>query len=167
VSIEWTGTKNPSATGTGIGLDAVDIIGTLGQAVAPGYPVMRYEETHPSIVTTGTWAPAANVNRSAGSWLYSNATGSAVEFSFSGTRLELRASKAPSYGIARVIIDGVPHQMDLYSAAHANNVLGWSSGKLTDGTHTVRIEWTGTKNAASSGTGIGIDAVDIQGVLLP
>ncbi len=31
----------------------------------------------------------------------------------------------------------------------------------------MRIEWSGTKNAASSGTGIGIDALDVVGTLAP
>ncbi len=167
VSLEWTGTKNAASTGTGIGLDAIDIVGTLNQAVAPGYPIVRFEETEPSIVTTGTWAPANNAMRSGGSWIYSNTEGSALDFAFSGTRLELRVSKAPSYGVARIIVDGTPYLMDLYYAGYVNNVLGWSSGKLADGPHTVRIEWTGTKNPESSGTGIGFDAVDIQGTMTP
>ena len=31
----------------------------------------------------------------------------------------------------------------------------------------MRIEWTGTRNAASTGTGIGVDALDVVGVLSP
>jgi len=167
VSIEWSGTKNAASSGTGIGLDAVDIIGTIDQAVLPGYPVLRYEESEPSVTKLGTWITSDSVKRSGGSWLYTNTAESATEFTFSGTRVELRASKAPNYGIARVLVDGVPHNMDLYSSGYVHNVLAWSSGKLTDGTHPVRIEWTGTKNAASTGTGVGMDAVDIQGTLQP
>ncbi len=165
MSIEWTGSKHSASSGTGIGLDAVDVIGTLSQAVLPGYPIVRYEETEPSILKTGTWVTSVAAKRSAGSWLYSNSSDSATEFTFSGTRVELRASLAPNYGVARVILDGAPYSMDLYSPGYIHNALGWSSGKLPDGVHTLRIEWTGTKNAASSGTGIGMDAVDIQGVL--
>lgn len=166
VTIEWTGTKNSASTGTGIGLDAIEIVGSLRQAAAPGYPIASYEETDPSITATGAWIAADNAKRSAGSWIYSNTEGSAVEFEFSGTRLELRGSKAPNYGIARVVIDGVPYPMDLYSSGYIHNTLAFSSGKLSDGVHTVRIEWTGTANRASTGTGIGFDAADVQGVMI-
>ena len=65
----------------------------------------------------------------------------------------------------RLTIDGTSHDVDLYAPDYVNKVLAWSSGKLVDGLHTVTIEWTGTKNAASTGTGIGIDALKVQGLI--
>jgi len=165
ISIEWSGTKNASSSGTAIGLDALDVVGTMSQAVLPGYPIVRYEETEPSILKSGSWVTSVAAKRSGGSWLYSNSSGSATDLTFSGTRIEMRVAKAPNYGIARVLLDGVPYSVDMYSSGYVHNVLGWSSGKIPDGVHTLRIEWTGTKNPASTGTGIGMDAVDIQGVL--
>jgi len=165
VTIEWTGTKNGSATGTGIGIDAVDVDGTLSQAVLPGYPVVTYEETDSKIAWTGSWASSASAARSGGAWAYSNTPTSTASFTFSGTRLEYYVSKAPTYGIVRITIDGVSHNVDLYSSGYLHKALGWSSGKIADGVHTVTIEWTGSKNAASTGTGIGVDALKVQGVL--
>jgi hypothetical protein len=40
-----------------------------------------------------------------------------------------------------------------------------SVGGLSEGAHSVTVEWTGTKNAASTSTGIGLDAVDVVGAL--
>jgi hypothetical protein len=36
---------------------------------------------------------------------------------------------------------------------------------LTQGAHTMVIEWTGTKNAKSTKTNIGIDAVQVLGTV--
>jgi RHS repeat-associated protein len=54
--------------------------------------------------------------------------------------------------------------VDLYSESTAYQQSVWDTGTLTEGTHTVLIEWTGTKNEASSGTTIGVDALDITAV---
>jgi hypothetical protein len=40
----------------------------------------------------------------------------------------------------------------------------WSA-TLPAGVHTVKIEWTGTKNSASTGTYINTDAFDVIGTL--
>jgi hypothetical protein len=70
-------------------------------------------------------------------------------------------------GIARVSLDyGTPVEVDLYSkvAAYKQNV--WKTpGTLASGNHVVTIEWTGKKNAASTGTTINADAFDLLGTL--
>jgi len=64
-----------------------------------------------------------------------------------------------------VTLDGAaPVEVDLYgSFAFKQRV--WSSGTIAEGTHTLRIDYTGTKNAASSGYTIGVDAFDVVGSL--
>ena len=62
-------------------------------------------------------------------------------------------------------VDGTPYLVSLYSAAYLHQVRAFSLGGLADGSHAVTVEWTGTKNAASSSTGIGIDAVEVAGTL--
>jgi len=167
VVIEWTGTKNPASTGTGIGVDAIDIDGQLLQASLPGPALVRYEETAPEIDWTGSWLSAASASRSGGAWMYTNADGSKATVRFTGTKVDLIVSVAPTYGIAKVTLDGKVHMVDLYSPSFINRLNVWSSGKLVNAEHLLTIEWTGTKNAASSGTGIGIDALDINGALVP
>jgi len=57
--------------------------------------------------------------------------------------------------------------VDLYSATTLHDQKVWETGTVAPGTHTVKIEWTGTKNAAASGTNINLDAVDVTGALGP
>jgi hypothetical protein len=166
VKYEWTGTRNAAATGSTIGLDAVNVVGTLTQATAPPPTVTRYEQTDPHVVLEGTWATAANAARSDGSWAYSNSASDTAWISFTGTRVDLVASKAPGYGIAKVTIDGSSTaEIDLYDGGYLHQQVVYSASGLASAPHTLKIEWTGTKNASASGTTIGLDAIDIDGTI--
>jgi hypothetical protein len=168
VRIEWTGTKNASATNTYVGIDAFDVVGTLSQAVATtsGPTVLRYEETNSHLAYTGTWTTWSTGYVSGSSCKYSNLTGAAVNLQFTGTYLSWVGIKGPLYGKAKVTVDsGTPEVIDLYSPTSVFKSSVWNTGTLTSGTHTVRIEWTGTKNASATNTYIGMDAFDVAGTL--
>lgn len=159
VTIEWTGTKNPASAGTYIGVDALSIGSTL---VRPN----RYEQDDASIVRTGSWTNWASGLLSGGTYAWSNSARGSTTIAFDGTKLDWLTCVAPSYGIAKVTVDGGPAQLvDLYSQnlIYQRNV--WSTGILPNGRHTVTIEWTGTKRAASTGTFVGVDAVLIEGTI--
>jgi hypothetical protein len=65
--------------------------------------------------------------------------------------------KGPDKGIASVTIGGVSKgKFDLYSATKISSVLTFSG--LGSGSHTIKIVVTGTKNSASSGYNVPIDA---------
>ncbi len=67
-----------------------------------------------------------------------------------------------SYGIGAVSTDGGAETMvDFYSASAAGNHLLWSSLTLEAGAHTFELRVTGTRRAASSGTGISVDHADV------
>jgi hypothetical protein len=55
--------------------------------------------------------------------------------------------------------------IDLYSPTSVFKSSVWNTGTLASGTHTVRIEGTGTKNASATNTYVGIDAFDVVGTL--
>ena len=78
---------------------------------------------------------------------------------FTESGFALIARTGPEFGRARVYVDGVADEIDLYSPStrYQQVVLRKT---LPHGTHTVKVEWTGTRNPASSGTYIGIDAID-------
>jgi hypothetical protein len=70
----------------------------------------------------------------------------------------------PGYGIAKVTVDGAEtYMVDLYSPTTGYQQKVWQSAMLADGIHTIKIEWTGTRNAAATGTAIALDAFDILG----
>ncbi len=163
VKIEWTGTRNASAIGTNIGVDAFDIQGTLTQAVS----LTRYQQTAAALAYAGTWSTSTVSSASGGSFKYSNASNASVTVPFNGASLSWLAKKSPVYGKAKVTVDGADESstVDLYDAATRHQQIVWNTGKLTAGLHWVKIEWTGNKNASATDTNIGIDAVDVMGSL--
>jgi hypothetical protein len=52
--------------------------------------------------------------------------------------------------------------VDLYAAARADGVLVYTSPKLSNGAHTLKVRVTGTKNASASNTFVIGDRVDAQ-----
>lgn len=93
---------------------------------------------------------------------YSNTTNNYFEVKFSGTKIQWYGAKAPNVGIAAVSIDGGTETLiDTYAASRADNVLLYTSPTLANGTHTLKVRVTGTKNASSSATFVTVDRVDI------
>ena len=165
--IEWLGTKNPAASGTVVRVDAVEVQGALEQAVTAGDPTTRSEQTDAHLRYSGTWSATPNSSLSGGSDSRTDTAGGAVEVRFDGTGIAWVGTKAPQYGKAIVTLDGgAPVTVDTYGASVAYKQRLWAVWGLTPGPHTVRIEWTGTKNAASTGTVIRLDAFDVAGTLL-
>jgi hypothetical protein len=165
VTIEWTGKKSTSASAANICVDAFDLVGEL-------VAVTRFEETNTHLVWTGTWTRTQADSASGGRLRYvdpagaSGASGASVTIALTGQQLEIIAAKGPTYGQAKVTLDQTKtFTVDLYSATEKWGAKVWSSGLLADGDHTIKIEWTGAKNPAATGTGINLDAVDVIGKL--
>lgn len=157
VKIDWTGKKKTDSKGTRINVDAVEIVGAL---------VGRYQQTNPHFEYSGRWATSKDASASGGSFALTKSSRSSITVDFTGIQIDWFAKEGPAYGKAQVIVDeGDPVTIDLYSAdvLWVQNV--WSSGRLEMGPHVVKIQWTGTKNPASTGTYINIDAFEIAGVV--
>jgi SpoIID/LytB domain protein len=160
--IEWTGTKNSMSGGYLVGLDAFDVVGTL--APSPDAPP-RIEQSDTNFSFGGPWTVSSNALFSGGSHKTVNSPGSVI-VAFTGTYLAWIGKTAPYYGKARVTLDGgTPTMVDLYSPTDAYKRNVYTTGFLASGPHTVTIEWTGTKNGASSNYQLGVDAFDILGTV--
>jgi len=164
--IEPLGTANPASSGTVIRVDAFDIQGSLDQAMPAGDPSTRYQQTDDHLKYSGVWASTSGSSLSGGSDTRTDASGGAVDIAFNGTGIAWVGTKAPQYGQARVSLDGgAPVIVDSYGSSVAYQQRLWATWGLTPGPHTLRIEWTGMKNPASSGTMVRVDAFDVAGVL--
>ena len=151
-------------SGANINIDAFDIAGTLTQA--PAVPATRYEQNDPHFIYAGTWTTSSSTSASGGNFRFANSTGSSVTVTFIGSYLSWIAKKSPVYGKAKVTLDGgTPTTVDLYNAKEVWKQKVWETKPLVPGTHTVKIEWTGTKSSAATDTNIGVDAFDVIGVL--
>jgi hypothetical protein len=157
VVISWTGVKSEGATGTNINVDAIVVAGVLTGLI---------QQDNADLAYIGTWKKTTSSSTSKGSFVYCDNTDASVTIAFSGTELVWIARTGPSYGQAKVTVDGgAGSTVDLYSAATKSQVKVWDSGALEMGSHLVMIERLGTKNAGANGTSINVDAFDVTGVL--
>lgn len=163
----------PAPTGSGVAvrvvLAAVLVVvvafGALTQASAATTPT-RIEQTDSRLVYSGSWYVVSSSLCSGGSLKQATSSGASVTVRFEGTGLDWIARKGVSSGVARVTLDSrTPVTVDLYSPATLYKQKVWSTGTLSSGSHTVKIEYTGTQNSASSGRVVNIDAVDVVGTL--
>ena len=125
---------------------------------------VRYEQTDPHAAYTGTWSTYTNVSLSSGSYAYSNQSGASMTLQFSGTGIDWITTKSNSYGKANVSVDGgAATVIDLYAPANQWQQHVWKVSGLADDVHSLRISVAGSKNASSTGTYVGVDALDITG----
>lgn len=122
--------------------------------------------------TTGT---ADNRYEYVGSWSYGPQSGAYqndnhwsktanayYQVRFNGTQIAVYGAKDPGHGIAAVSIDGGEEVLvDCYSSTRQEQALLYTSSILVQGSHTIRVRVTGTKNSSSSNTWIPADKVVI------
>lgn len=124
---------------------------------ASGASLELLEESSRAITYTGDWRRMTGGD-SGGSSNYLNSAGRAT-LTFHGTGVAWVTRTTPNSGIARVWLDGkMVGRVDRYSASSLYQQVVYSVSGLSLGTHTIAIEWTGTKNAASAGTNLMLDA---------
>jgi hypothetical protein len=157
MTIEVTGLKNAAATGHRIVVDAFDVR-------------TRFEDVDPALTYTGGWVAqnfdeawsGTSANYGSGSAVLSAAAGSRADFRFTGTSVSWIGFRGPQTGIARVYLDGAfAAEVDTYSAAKQVRVPLFSAGGLAPGQHTLTVEVTGLKNAASTNAFVVVDAFDV------
>ena len=146
----------------------VGLKSTLILSVIKDGSLNRYEQNDTNLAYTGTWTAGSATAASGGSHRYTDAAGSCT-VSFNGTYLAWLAKTSPKYGKAKLTLDGVDQgTVDLYNA-NVNGVYGkvWETTTLSSGTHTLKIEWTGTGNVSATDHNISVDAFDIAGSIAP
>ena len=139
---------------------ATDVAGNTSDAAvgATLRPRLR-QETDAAIVDTGTWTTEAAASASGGGTQWADAAGEKATFTFTGRKIGWVASKGPDRGIATVFVDGVQKAtVDLFAASPDPRLMAFDLDLATDAQHTIEVRATGTRNAASSGTRVDIDA---------
>jgi mannan endo-1,4-beta-mannosidase len=150
-----TGTKNIASTGTAVVVDRFELSGASPRAY-----MTRHDEK--SGTFSGPWTYGANAAYIAKGYNYSRYTNATFTKTFTGTRVAWIGPKTPGYGRAKVYIDGILKGTVSQYGATGWRYKVWESASLPYGNHTMKIVPTGTKDAASKGTIIVIDAIDVR-----
>ena len=112
-------------------------------------PWVLFEEDDPHLQWSGPWAQWSSTEASGGGYRAVQSSAS-VLVKFTGARLILRAMLDKRNGIAKLTLDGSQvFLVDLYGSQFSSYGV-WVSDPFPEGsTHTLLIEWTGTKNPAN------------------
>jgi len=130
-------------------------------APAPAPPATGgvFEETSPVIAYSGSWSANQQPGHSGGGARLSMDAGSGATFTFSGTSASWVGYRDEWSGIATIRVDGVVKgTVDAYSSPQQSQAALYSVSGLPNGRHTLTIEATGTRNRASAGSWIWVDA---------
>ena len=147
-----------AASGTPVGDEGV-LTATERESsctAAQCHPVTRFEsgpvlieDTSDEVVYGGAWASSTSSRFSAGSAAFATAAGAKASISVGEGIVTWVGTKAPSGGIAEVLVDGqVVATIDTYSASTTDRQELYSADLGAGGTLTVRA--TGTKRAAAT-----------------
>ncbi|HET6498927.1 MAG TPA: hypothetical protein VFH17_07750, partial [Coriobacteriia bacterium] len=170
VVIRVTGTRDAASTGTLIVIDAFDV----GDETRPdlsgsGDPFTGWAEEEDSAVRyVGSWIRGDGPGHSGAGYRYADDAGSYAIVEFTGTSIYWLGPRASSYGRAEVYLNGVKQAtVSQYAPATALGQTIWSVTGLPARTHTLVIRVTGTRDTASSGNLIVLDAFSTQRPLAP
>jgi regulation of enolase protein 1 (concanavalin A-like superfamily) len=111
---------------------------------------------------SGTWtADTAQTGFVKDTLHYSQTTASTAQMTFSGTAVRVLGDFNNNHGTTKVYIDGtLDSTIDTFEGANNAPIRGqviYSKSGLTDASHTIKLEVTGTKNTSASGYFTSID----------
>ena len=154
LTIEVTGLKNAESQGNVVAVDAFDV---------PAPAVSHLQDTDPDISYSAGWT-RGDISKpwSGGSATVSSVAGAQATLTFRGTAVSWIGARGPDGGIARIFIDGsVVGEVDTYFHTPKIQDTLFKAAGLADANHTLTIQVTGQKNAASTGTSVLVDAFDV------
>ena len=167
LTIEVTGRHNDEASRSSPAKVVVDAFEVEPQIVS------HAQEADPDATYSAGWAQASNNLNWSGSGAFNagelppgakvtEKAGASVTFKFRGTSVSWSGYSGPDAGIALVSVDGgAPREVDTYSSEIRVQQVVFTSAELADTPHTLTIQATGRKNAASSAAKIFVDAFDV------
>ena len=121
---------------------------------------IRVQESSADLTYSGSWTKMTGGD-SGGAIKYLNSTGY-VQFKFTGTAFRWLSRTGATSGIANVYLDGkLLAAVDRYSSTTKYQVPVFTKTGLPDTVHTVKVSYTGKKNAKATGANLIIDAFEL------
>ena len=146
-------------------------IDTLGNASAPVASAVNHlsviDDTAGTVRVAGSWSADKNSPATAGAYGNTLRFATAPQagkpntatFTFTGTEVALLSTLGPDRGQVTLSVDGgAAKTIDLYAPAQQKAAIVATAAGLANATHTVTISVLGTRNAASTGTRVDVDA---------
>jgi hypothetical protein len=187
VQVVVLGTKNASSGGRWVWVDAFDLeststtsttpsLGTGGPAISTSdgttptttsgaTTITRIEDDSAEVAFTGTWSSNKSTVQSGSHAVLSMDANATASLTFNGSGVTVLGYRDQWSGIARVYLDGVlKGEIDTYATTGVPKVPMYSVSGLPNGTHTVKVEITGTRNALSAARWVWVDAFDVESV---
>ena len=148
LTLRVLGTKRAAATGANVPVDGF-LVGTSTTRIQDDSARVGYD----------TWAGTSSAAASGSTYRGSSTAGSTTALTFTGTGVDWVTAVGPGYGKASVSVDGgTAVVVDLYRATQQWSTTGRSINGLPTGPHRIVITVLGTKNAASTGSTVVLDA---------
>lgn len=124
----------------------------------------RVESGHGAAKRTASWKRRTAAKSWGGAHYTSKKKGARYTLRFKGTSVKWIGSKHANSGRADVLLDGKKvATVDGYAQSAAYRQVMWASSGLKSGDHTLVIKVRGTKQAASTGTYVRVDAFELKG----
>jgi hypothetical protein len=144
-------------------IQAVDRAGNTSVVTdGPTFAFNAFQETAPSIAYSTGWEQRSHAFAMNGGVKASSAAGKTATLTFTGTDIAWISTRGADRGIVEVRIDGVlKGTVDLYNATLQGRRIVFAATGLTPGQHTIEVRVLGTKNAASSGFRVDVDAFGV------
>ena len=128
--------------------------------------VVRTEQNDPSVVlgpNQWSWTTGNSSLASGGSYISASASGSTLQFAFSGVGVSIVGIVGSCGGQGTLNIDGVSQTIDYFKATGGGyQQVAFSVTALPSGKHTLTLTALGTKQPASCGAWVNVDAFDVQ-----
>jgi cell wall-associated NlpC family hydrolase len=164
VVIRVLGRGSPASAGASVLLDAFEFEGAGADPARWRGTIVRVDDTDDRLTPSGTWRVGRTASASSGTYVYSNRPGSTITVTFIGTSVAWTGPTGPSYGHARIVLDGVVvGTVSQYAPFFSHQQAVWKRSGLADTVHTLTIHVLGTKDSASTGTVVVVDGFDVSG----
>jgi hypothetical protein len=150
VKVRVLGRKGASSRGTWVAVDGFRT-------------TVRGSVTHESSaqIHYGSWTGVSSPAASGGSYRTSGSPSARMSLDFTGRTIKWITATGPSYGRARVVIDGKAHRVDLYRRTrHWRAAISFTG--LSRGTHHIMVRPLGSKNRSSSSKNVVVDAFVVR-----
>jgi hypothetical protein len=166
------GTKQAASCGAWVYVDAFDVItgatsGTSSTTPPPTpTPVsVRLEESNSQIVRgpdQWSWSAGSHSSASGGAFLASGTAGSTLTLAFTGTGVTVIGTVDNCSGNAEITVDGVSQIVNFYRTSGGWQQVAYRLTNLPRALHTIRVRVMGTKDSASCGAWIYVDAFEVD-----